>query len=210
MKTEYTRDQITDFIKNLDVRASKFTDVQLDNVINRGYAELTTVSKRIFSNEDVVSLDGYYSAGETKITLDVEDDATEIYDLYVTFEGDDKKIAHEVLQDVGIYRNDNVAYRDNRYIGRVHVDLEAIDEVFDNLVVKYYYTPKAADTSVYMDTQTYLAWTDAMWAAANYFLKDIEGETQKRASMGRTSKSISQDPEDIPDRARTIFGGLGL
>ena len=211
MKNEYTRDTIVDFIKNLDTRAQKFSDTQIDNVINRGYAELMTVSKTIFSNEEVVDLEPYYEGSELTLTLEVEDDATEVYDVYVTLEdGKDTSICQQVIQDVGIYRNSDLAYRDNRYIGRVHLDLEVVDETFDNVVVKYYYTPKATDQSVYMDSQTYLSWTDSMWAATNYFLKDIEGEAQKRASMHRTSKSITQDPEDVPDQERSLFGGLGI
>ncbi len=209
MKNKYTRIEILAFLKGLDTRAKSLTDAQMDNVINRGYAELLTTSKRIFSNEEVVSLDPFYESGESKITLEVEDDATEIYDIYTTIEGDRSSYApaQEVVQGVGIYRNTDFAFRDNRAIGRFHLDLDAYDEKFDNVIVKYYYTPKATDEDVYMDAQTYLSWTDAMWAAMNYFLKDVEGEAQKRASMHRTSKSMTQDPEDVPQSQRAIFGG---
>ncbi len=211
MKTEYTRANIVAFIKNLDTRAQKFTDEKIDDIINRGYAELSTVSKRIFSNEEVAALEPYYESGELQITVDVEEDVTEIYDLYTTIEGDrDKSICQRTIQGIGMYVDNDVAYRDNRYVGRVHLSLDTLDEVFDNVVVKYYYTPTAVTDSVYMDSQTYLAWTDAMWAATNYFLKDIEGEAQKRNSMGRTSKSMTQEPEDIPEHARALFGGFGI
>lgn len=214
MKTKYTRDSINTFIRGLDVRAKTMSDSQLDNVINRGYAELMTVSSRLFSNEDVVSLDEYYEAGETKLSFDLEDDATEVYDLYLTIESDDvnKTYCDEVVQGIGICRNKNVVYRDNRYIGRVHIDLDtkyySNDYKFDNCLVKYYYTPKATDDDVMMSAQVWLTFTDAMWASLNYFLKDVESESQKRASMTRTSAAVKDVPEDIPDRSRAVFGGM--
>lgn len=208
--TKYTKDEIVSFIRNLDVRAQDLSDVKIDNVIDRGYAELSTVSKRLFSNEEVVDLGPYYEASESNLTLDLEDDVTDIYDLYVTVEGDEtnKDICQEVIQGVGIYRNSDLAYRDNRHLGRLHLDLSAKDEVFDNVVAKYYYTPKATNVDVYMDSQTYLAFQDAIWASLNYFLKDIQSEAQKRASMDRTVKSAVQEPEDIPDSPRAIFAGM--
>lgn len=213
-KTQYTREQVVAFIKSLDTRAREYDDTMIDNIINRGYAELTTTSKRIFSNEEVLSLDDYYDMKELKFTVDISDDVTEIYDIYLTIEdlsNKDIAICQEVVQDIGIYRNNSTAYRDNRYIGRCHTNLAAehlSQHVFDSLVVKYYYTPTATAENVYMDSQVYLAWQDAMWAALNYFQKDIEGEAQKRTSMQRTSKSTAQEPEDMPGFTRAIFGGI--
>ena len=210
-KTKYTKETIVAFIRELDVRARTIADTKINNIIDRGYAELTTVSKRLFSNEEVVDLAIYYDAGEKKLTLDVEEDVTEVYDIYVTREGDEKWLCQEEIQGVGIYRNNDVAFRDNRYLGRVHLDLTPkyiADIVFDNCVIKYYYTPRSTDDDVYMDSQVYLAFQDAMWAALNYFMKDIEGESQKRASMTRTSKSTTQEPEDIPTEGRAMFGGF--
>ena len=210
-KTKYTKDEIVAFIRDLDVRAKTLSDAKIDNIINRGYAELTTVSKRLFSNEEIVPLDEYYDVGEERLTLDIEDDVTEIYDIYVTKEGDNKWICQEEIQGVGMYRNSDVAFRDNRYLGRFHIDFTPDylrNVVFDNCVVKYYYTPKAIDDEVFMDSQIYLAFQDAMWAALNYFMKDIEGESQKRASMTRTSQSTTQEPEDVPPEGRAVFGGF--
>ncbi len=209
-KTAYTRETIIAFVKSLDVRAREYDEGKIDDVINRGYAELNTVSKRLFSNEEVLSLDEYYEVSEEKFTLDIEEDVTEVYDVYVTLENenDDRTMCQEIVQGVGIYRNKDLAYRDNRYVGRCHVDLDASDEVFDSVVMKYYYTPRATTETVYMDSQVYMAFQDAMWAALNYFMKDIESESQKRASMARTSKSTTQEPEDIPDMGRAMFGGI--
>jgi len=209
-KTQYTRAEIVAFIKSLDSRAREFDDAKIDTIINRGYAELNTVSKRLFSNEEVIALEDYYNSSETKFTMDIEDDVTEIYDIYVTLEDEntDRSICQAIVNNIGIYRNHDIAYRDNRYLGRFNIDLTTDDNIYDNVVVKYYYTPKATDEGVFMDSQVYLAFQDAMWAALNYFQRDIEGEAQKRASMERTSKSTTQEPEDIPTRSRAIFGGF--
>ncbi len=214
MKTEYSRDDINSFVRGLDVRAKSLSDAKLTDVVNRGYAELLTVSTRLFSNEDIISLDEYYEASELVLTFDVEDDAVEVYDLYLTVEGDDadKSYCDEVVQGVGIFRNNDVAYRDNRYIGRIHLDLDYDknnSKHFDNCVIKYYYTPKATDDSIMMSSQVWATFTDAMWASLNYFLKDVTSESQKRASMERTSKAVIEVyPEDIPERGRAVFGGM--
>ena len=214
-KTEYTRDTISAFIKGLDTRARTLEEPKINEIINRGYAELSTVSKRLFSNEEVIDMQQFYDSGEVNISIDLEEDVTEVYDLYTTIEGEDvdTSVCQEVIQGIGIYRDSDFSFRDNRYIGRVHLDLDglsgmATDVVFDNLIVKYYYTPKATTESVFMDSQVYLTFQDAMWAALNYFMKDIEGEAQKRSSMQRTSKSAAQEPEDIPDMGRAMFGGI--
>ena len=209
-KTKYTKDQIVSFVKELDVRAKTLSDTKIDDVINRAYAELMTVSKKLFSNEEVVYLGDYYDVGETKFTLDIQEDTNEIYDLYTTIEGDntDKAICQEVIQGVGIYRNNDVSYRDNRYVGRFHVDLKAVDFIFNNVVCKYYYTPEATSDDVFMDRQLFMAFQDAIWTSLNYFLKDVESEMQKKASMNRTAKSVTQDPEDVPEEGRAMFGGF--
>ncbi|RKY55370.1 MAG: hypothetical protein DRP93_03465, partial [Candidatus Neomarinimicrobiota bacterium] len=102
------------------------TDEKIDNIINRGYAELSTVSKRVFSNEEIIDLTPYYEASELQLTLDIEEDVTEVYNLYTTIEGDrSTSICQRVEQGIGMYVNSDVSYRDNRSIGRIHVDLTA-------------------------------------------------------------------------------------
>ena len=209
-KTGYTRDTIINNIKFLDVRAKNLTDEQIDAVINMAYAELSITSRELFSNEEIVNLDAYYDTSEMKATFDVEEDALEIYDLYTTIEGDDrlKDTCEEVVQGIGINRNNNLAFRDNRYIGRFHIDLEAEDTIYDNLIAKYYFTPSATTEIVYMSKQVFRSFQDALGIAVNYFVKDIEGEAQKRASLLRTSSGIQDAPEDIPDMRPAMFGGL--
>lgn len=219
MKSKYTREQIVSFVKSLDVRAQKFTDEQIDNVINRGYAELVSHRKTIFSNEEVADLAKNYAIPQLNDTFEIEEDVTEIYDIYLQDGTAEPGDFHQrYIQGSGIYVNSEMAYRDNRETGRVHIDLgrsKDFSEIpsghqFDTLVVKYYYTPKATDETVYMDAQTYLAWTDAMNVATNYFLKDVENEMRKQASLKRTSASIGNDVEDELTERRAMFGGWGL
>ena len=207
MKNTYSNDDITEFIKNLDVRAREFDAAKIAQVKNRGYAEMMTLSKHLFSGEEVVDLGPYYDLGETELTFDVEDNVNEVYDLYLTIEGD-QVLPHGVttIQGVNQYRNNNTFYKDNRSVGRVHLDLTNEDQVFDTAIVKYFYTPNATTEDLYMDAQTYLSFQDAMWVAVNYFLKDIEGESQKRASLQRTITSVSKEPEDETTFHRSVFG----
>ena len=211
-KTKYTKEDIVAFVKDLDSRAKTLSPTKIDAIINRGYAELTTVSKTLFSNEEVLALTPYYEGKELKFSVDIDEDVTEVYDTYLTLEDGNtskNRYSHEVIQGIGIFRNRDVAFRDNRYVGRVHVDLGVLKDVtFDNLVVKYYYTPKITSGDVYMSSQLYLAFQDAIWAALNYFMKDVEGEAQRRTSMYRTGKSTIHEPEDIVDSTRAVFGGL--
>jgi len=212
-KTGYTRDNIVNNIKLLDVRVRNLTEEQIDAVIDMAYAELSIVSPELFSNEEIINLDEYYDTSEMKATFDVEEDATEIYDVYTTIEGEDtlKDTCTEVVQGIGICRNKDVAYLDNRYVGRFHIDLgaeSALDTVYDNLIAKYYFTPSATTEIVYMSKQVFRSFQDAIGIAVNYFVKDIEGEAQKRASLLRTSSGIQNAPEDIPDMPQSIFGGL--
>ena len=150
-KTKYTKEEIVAFVKDLDTRAKTLSETKIDAIINRGYAELTTVSKRLFSNEEVLSLASYYEGGEYKFIVDVDEDVTEVYDVYTTIEGEDrdKSMCQEIIQGVGIYRNDSLSFRDNRYIGRIQTDLSTVETEFDNLVIKYSITE---DSSEYMNS----------------------------------------------------------
>lgn len=210
-KNTYTRTDIVDFIKALDTRAKAFDDTKLDFVINRAYTEMTNSAPTLFSDENILNLAQYYDLGQDLITLDVSEDCLEVYDTYTTLENTssaDLSICDEVVNGIGIYRNRDTIYRDNRNVGRVYVDLKAIDYQFDNAVIKFYYVPKATTAEVYMSARVYAAFQDAIGVAVNYFLKDVEGEMQKQASLRRTSLSANYEPEDIPDRTPQVFKGM--
>ncbi len=206
MKKAYVPDMLIDAVKNLDVRAQKLSDTQINLIIDDGYTELCSIIQA-FSNEEIVSLQIFYDEGEEKVTLDVEEDVNEIYDLYLTIENQDK-----AEYDYGIkkIRDKRVIYKDNRYNGRVHLDFELLTEVVDNAVIKYYYTPTSSTETVYMDAQTWLALKSALGVALYDTLHDVERNGQKRAEATRRARAILPElPEDATDPSfGHIFNGL--
>ena len=188
MKVRYTKEQITNIVKGFDVRTSKMSTAQLDNIISLGFAELTAIVKA-FADEEIVDLQTFYDNGENKFTLEITEDVIGVYDAYVTIENQDSSVYEHGIRKV---RDTNVIYLDNRYHGKVHVNLAEMPENIhgDNAIIKYYYTPSSDFEYVYMDQQTYLAMNFAFGSALYDFLHDVERSSQKRAGLNRTATAI--------------------
>ena len=208
MKKAYSQSMIVAAVKSLDKRAIVLTDDVINNIIDDGYTELCTIVQA-FSDEEIVNLDDFYTNNETLITLDIEEDVSAIYDLYLTIEGQDK-----LLYDYGIekIRDKKVIYRDNRYNGRVHIDLDTQERQVDNAILKYYYVPTHTSETIYMDAQTWLAFKSALGVAMYDTLHDVERNGQKRAEMTRRAKAIMPSlPEDATAPAYGhIFNGFDV
>ena len=212
MKNRYTPEDIIAAVKSLDTRAARLEPEQITNVINDGYAEFCTVVQA-FSNEEVVDLQPFYGTGESQITLDIEEDVSEIYDLYVTIEGQDKEVFDHGIKKI---RDKRIIYRDNRYNGRVHLDFDLLQKFgllqkpADNAVIKYYYVPRSDTAQVYMDAQTWLAFKSALGVALFDTLHDVERNGQKRAELLRRARAILPSmPEDAVDPSYGhIFTGM--
>lgn len=206
MKKVYTPEMLISAVKGLDTRAQKLSDEKIATVIDDGYTELCTIIQA-FSNEEIVNLDPFYETEETLITLDVEEDVSDIYDLYLTVENQDKD-----LYDYGIkkIRDDKIIYKDNRYNGRVHIDLDTLTETVNSAVIKYYYVPVNTTSNVYMDAQTWLALKSAIGVALYDTLHDVERNGQKRAEMTRRARAVMPSlPEDATDPSYGhIFHGM--
>jgi hypothetical protein len=207
MKNQYAPEDIIDTVKSLDTRATRLEPEQITNIINDGYTELCTIVQA-FSNEEVVDLHPFYDNDERQVTLDIEEDVSEIYDLYLTIENQDKFSFDQGIKKI---RDQKVIYRDNRYNGRVHLDFDLLKERADNAVLKYYYVPRSDTIQVYMDAQTWLAFKSALGVALYDTLHDVERNGQKRAEMLRRARAILPSmPEDATDPAYGhIFTGLG-
>jgi len=220
MKVEYTKEYFVNRIKNLDVRAKKLSDDDIDNILNDGFAEISTIGM-LFSDEEVIDMADYYSNGEKQLTLDIEEDVTQIYDYYLTNESQASDIFYhgiQKLQDSRFKRLDNSdqnsMWKDNRYNGRVHINLDEVPNniIVENAIIKYFYIPTSSSTSYYMDSQTRLATESAMGAAMYEYLHDVEKAGQKRAAMKRQGLAIIpfQDPEDLHKTYRSVFTGGGI
>ena len=206
MKKAYIPSMLTSAVIALDIRAQKLSESQINLIIDDGYTELCSVVQA-FSNEEVVNLQTFYDSGEEKVTLDIEEDVNEIYDLYLAVEGQDKS-----SYDYGIkkIRDHRVIYKDNRYNGRVHIDFSLLTTKVDNAVMKYYYTPTSSTETVYMDAQTWLALKSALGVALYDTLHDVERNGQKRAETVRRARAILPElPEDANDPScGHIFNGM--
>ena len=204
MKLEFTAKYFLDRLKRLDVRAQKLTDDQLYTVIDDGYSEICTVGM-FFSNEEIIDMVPLYESGENVFTIDIEEDVTGVYDKYLTKEGLSYKDYDHGIRKI---REVSAIYLDNRYNGKVHIDLTKIntDVIVDNAVIKYFYTPRSTTGSVFMDQQTRLATESAMGAALYDYLKDTENSSRKRAAMTRQANAIiPRHPEDLIDPKKSIF-----
>ena len=227
MLRKITKPEIIKMISSLDTRTNKFTEEEFDYIIDMGYAELVSVNS-VFNNEEIVSMAEYYEAGELKISLDIEEDVSYIYDMYLTKEG---------LEDTRIYphgihkiRNENAIYKDANSVGRIHIDLDQVpvddglsQRLVSNAVVLYAYTPSHTSEDVYIDQPTYLSMRDAFGCALYNKLNDTERETQKRASLQRTATLIPNKypadfridrNSDVLDEGRvyiqSVFKGLSV
>jgi hypothetical protein len=219
MLKPFTRAEILKMIGTLDVRTKTFKDEDFDYVMDMGYAELATITYA-FYDEEVVNLKEYYELQETKITLDITEDVSFIYDTYVTIENQN---INDYLHGIRKIRDENIIYKDSRAVGRIHIDLDNHKEpqLLENAVIKYAYTPTHTTETVYLDQPTMLALRDAFGCALFNRLNEVERESQKRASLQRTAMAIiprypndfriDQD-NDIPDEGRVmiakVFKGL--
>lgn len=214
MKIEYPKSYFVDRLRRLEPRAAKLTDNDFDNIINDGFAEMSTLGM-FYSDEEVVSMLPYYEGGETKLTLDIEEDVTFIYDYYLTSENeafDDHLHGIRRMQHTNFKRIDNAdensMYLDNRYNGRIHINLEQTPDgtIVDNAVIKYFYTPTSNTDVFYMDQQTRLATESAMASALFEYFLDTEKAGRKRAAMTRQALAIVPiNPEDLLDRPKSMF-----
>jgi len=197
-----------------DKRAETLSDAVIDNIINDGFAEVSTLGM-FFSDEEVVSMLPYYEAGELQLTLDIEEDVTSIYDYYLTEEEQSyENYTHGIkkFQYSNFRMRDNSdvnsMYLDNRYNGRVHVDLERVRKgaIVNNAVIKYYYIPTATTETYFIDAQTRLATESAMASALYDYLHDVERASQKRAQFTRQAMAIiPEDPEDLHRDRVSLF-----
>ena len=139
-------------------------------------------------------------------TVDIDDDVVFIYDLYLTIENRDFSLFEHGIKKIV---NVNSVYKDNREVGRVHVDLSKVDShesAIDNLVIKYFFTPTSTTEDIYMDQPTFLALKNALSTSLYDYMNDVERSMQKLAATKRTGlAAIPNDPEDLLEDKVSIF-----
>ena len=200
MKIPYTKQEIVDRLIRNDVRLKKLQSDQIDVILNRGYAELAGAFNQAFSNEEVIDLEPIYQAGEQMASIDIEADVIDIYDMYLTKEDPDSK----PNQGVSETRDNDLLYRDNRYVGRIHFRA-SLAPGYDNIVVKHYYTPEASDETIYLDNITRTALDYALSAAAHDYNSDPKKQAVSYANMLRIGSQMPYAPEDVPVLKHSMF-----
>ena len=194
MKRKITKLEMIAMIKELDTRCAKWDSAKFDRAIDGGIGELTTVLKP-FTSELVVDLADYYEMGETKFSIEIPNDATSVYDLYLVREGKDNLLYKHGEQK---FRNENLIYKDPHNIDVVHVDLD-LKLAFDNAVVKYFYVPKAKNfEELYISADVYMAFEAAIMSYTYMMLHDVEKSGQNRTAMTRLAMAVPEIyPEDF-------------
>ncbi len=198
MKRKITKDQMIEYISDLDTRCKTWDTAKFDRAMNNGFAELCTVVQPFVSQVNI-DLQEYYDLGESRFDINLSGDATSIYDLYLS------KAANTFdvwKHDEEKTREENVIWKDPVNSDVVHVDLtkDIQNRTFENAVVKYFYVPTSDFDELYMSNDVYLALEAAMAAAAYDMLHDIEKASQQRAAFTRKGGTILEVyPGDYTD-----------
>ncbi len=198
MKRKITKVQMVEYMTDLDTRCKKWDDAHFDRAINNGFAELATVANP-FTNELNESLQTYYEHGELVFTLNLPEDVTNVYDLYVMKTANTFNVWKH---DEEKCRDEDVIWRSNSSNQIINVDLtkDVQRRVFETAVVKYFYIPTADFDEIYIANDVYLALESAIAAATYDMLHDIEKASQQRAAFTRKGQSLLEPyPEDYTD-----------
>ncbi len=198
MKRKVTKDQMIDYMTDLDTRCKKWDEAKFDRAMNNGFAELCTVVQPFVSHTNI-DLQEYYDLGETKFDINLTGDVTSVYDLYLYRPADSFNVWKHDEEKV---RDEDVIWRDPINSDIVHVDTtkDVMGRVFESAVVKYFYIPTSDFDEIFMSNDVYLALEAAIAAAVYDMLHDIEKAGQQRSAFTRKGGAIiGIYPEDYLD-----------
>jgi len=198
MKRKITKDQMIDYMTDLDTRCKTWDEAKFNRAMNNGFAELCTVIQPFVSQINV-DLQDYYELGETKFDINLAGDATSVYDLYLAKAADTFNVWKH---DEEKCRDEDVIWKDAVNNGVVHVDVtkDVLHRIFEEAVVKYFYIPTADFVELYISNDVYIALEAAIAAAVYDMLHDIEKASQQRAAFTRKGQAIVEPyPQDYSD-----------
>ena len=198
MKRKITKDELIEYMTDLDTRCEKWNEAKFDRAITNGFAELCTVVQPFVSQINV-SLQEYYDLGESKFDINLQGDATSIYDLYVSKAADTFNVWKH---DEEKCRDEDVIWKDPVNSDVVHVDItkDIFNRTFETAVVKYFYVPNSDFVELYMSGDVYLSLEAAISASTYDMLHDVEKASQQRAAFTRKGQSIVEPyPQDYTD-----------
>ncbi len=208
MKKKVSKDSIKEYIKRLDVRCRKFDDEKIDQIIDDSFSELNTVGS-FFEDKDTLDMRPYLENGVKKLSYDIEQDVTYIYDAFLSEDG---RKPHQ--------NSDNMVEVDPRVKGRVNIDFTSEEDMYKDysyhpqddlrivetinyLIVKYMYIPTSEFTEIFMDRDVHKAFRQALAASVYLDLHDEQKSNmhyQRMVLMAR--KVIVQRPFDFDEQTR--------
>ena len=198
MKRKITKDQMIEYISDLDTRCKTWDEKKFDRAITNGFAELCTVIQPFVSHINI-DLQEYYDLGETKFDINLSGDATSIYDLYLAKASDDFNVWKHDEEKV---RDEDVIWKDPVNSDVVHVDMtnDVQGRMFSTATVKYFYIPTSDFDEMYISNDVYLALESAIGASTYDVLHDVEKASQQRSAFTRKGGSILEIyPDDYSD-----------
>jgi len=198
MKRKITKNQMIDYITDLDTRCKTWDEAKFDRAMNNGFAELCTVVQPFVSQVNV-DLQEYYDLGEVRFDINLSGDVVSIYDLYLSRPADSFNVWKHDEEKV---RDEDVIWKDPVNSDVVHVDMtkDVARRMFESAVVKYFYIPTSDFDELYMSNDVYISLEAAIAAAVYDMLHDIEKASQQRAAFTRKGGAILEIyPDDYND-----------
>jgi len=207
MKRKVLKTDLIDTIHETDRRTKSWTDKEIDKVITNAFVELLTLDAP-FSREVRVDLEEYRISGESKGVIHLDYSVVMIYDMFLL-----KELSDDSLYDRGEKRNSNsnVIWRNPQAKDQVFFNLKSsyIDDVYETLVVKYYYVPTDSNfQELLLNSDEYVALDTALEVAVLAKLKDYDGSEKVRRRLVLLGGNLTNiHPTDWPGPDRRIFGG---
>jgi len=209
MKRRVTKESLVSYIKTLDKRFNNFTDEEVDEVLNDGFAELCTIVQP-FASQVTESLSDYYEFGETVFDINIQEDVSDVYDFYLSKENQDESIF-----DHGVYKNrdKNRIYKDAQNSDLIHVDIsyDKYGLIYELAVVKYFYIPTSNFDELFIGSDVYLALKAAFALSSFEYVQDVENSERRRAAMERRAGLIANPfPSEYEDLDKPNMFPLGV
>jgi len=209
MKRQIRKEEVILKIKLLDTRLKNISAETMDTIIDNGFAEILALIQP-FTNEIIEPLDSHYELGENRFQINIDDDVSDIYDLYLTKEDADKAMfPNGVIK----FRDKSLIWRDDQRNDIVHIDLtyNKLMTKYDNAVVKYFYEPNSQFTELSVESALYVALDTAFSIAAYDMLNDVERAEFKRGQLANRVKNIANKyPNDFDELKRDRIFPYGV
>jgi len=208
MKRKVTKEAILTMIDELDTRCAKLSLSQKDRIIHNGISELMTIVQP-FTQSLSYPLDTRYENGEIRFVINIPEDVTDVYDLYLESENNDNIFFEHGIRE---WRETDLIWRDSQDKTIVHVNLRNPRENvrYSAAVINYFYIPGPNFDEFFIGSDIYIALEFAIASAAYTLVHDVEKAGQNRSAFTRAASAIVNPyPEDYDDNKKLSMFPLG-